>query len=62
MFAGARLALFHLPDWARHLLPVARRAGAVVACDLQDVRDPDDEYLRDFLEGAMCCSCPRPTT
>ena len=52
VFAGARLALFHLPDWARHLLPVARRAGAVISCDLQDVRDPDDEYLGDFLEGA----------
>ena len=52
LFAGTRLALFHLPDWARHLLPVARRAGAVIACDLQDVRDPDDEYLSDFLEGA----------
>ena len=52
LFAGAKLALFHLPDWARHLLPIARRAGAVIACDLQDVRDPDDEYLRDFLEGA----------
>ena len=52
VFAGARLALFHLPDWARHLLPVARRAGVVVACDLQDVRDPDDDYIRDFLEGS----------
>ena len=50
IFAGSRLAMFHLPDWARHLLPVARRAGAVIACDLQDVRDPDDEYLRDFIE------------
>jgi len=52
IFAGAGLAMFHLPDWARHLLPVARQAGAVIACDLQDVRDPDDEYLRDFLEGS----------
>ena len=52
IFAGAGLAMFHLPDWARQLLPVARQAGAVIACDLQDVRDPDDEYLRDFLEGS----------
>jgi sugar/nucleoside kinase (ribokinase family) len=52
IFAGAQLALFHLPDWARHLLPVARHSGAAIACDLQDIRDPDDEYLRDFLEGA----------
>ena len=52
IFAGASLAMFHLPDWARHLLPVARQAGAVIACDLQDVRDPDDEYLQDFLDGS----------
>ena len=52
LFAGSRLAMFHLPDWARTLLPVAKRAGAVVACDLQDVRDPDDDYLTDFVEGA----------
>lgn len=52
LFTGSRLAMFHLPDWARTLLPVAKRAGAVVACDLQDVRDPDDEYLTDFVEGA----------
>ncbi len=52
IFAGAGLAMFHLPDWARQLLPVARQAGAVIACDLQDVRDPDDEFLRDFLEGS----------
>ncbi len=52
IFAGSRLAMFHLPDWARTLLPVAKRAGAVLACDLQDVRDPDDDYLTDFIEGA----------
>lgn len=52
LFTGSRLAMFHLPDWARTLLPVAKRAGAVVACDLQDVRDPDDDYLTDFVEGA----------
>lgn len=51
-FAGARLALFHLPNWARHLMPVARAAGAVVACDLQDVHDPDEPYRRDFVRGA----------
>jgi sugar/nucleoside kinase (ribokinase family) len=51
-FAGARLALFHLPNWARHLLPVARSAGAVIACDLQDMRDPGDPYRRDFVAAA----------
>lgn len=52
ILAGARLALFHLPNWARHLLPLARAAGAVIACDLQDVRDPDDAYRRDFVAAA----------
>lgn len=52
VFAGARLVLFHLANWARHLLPVAREAGAVIACDLQDVRDPADGYRRDFVAGA----------
>ena len=52
ILAGSRLALFHLPDWARRLLPIARRSGAVIACDLQDVRDPADEYLQDFITGA----------
>ncbi|HQK88137.1 MAG TPA: hypothetical protein PLU25_10960, partial [Acidobacteriota bacterium] len=35
-----------------HLVPVARAAGAVVACDLQDVHDPDEPYRRDFVRGA----------
>jgi sugar/nucleoside kinase (ribokinase family) len=48
----ARLAHVHLPDWARHLLAPARAAGLVVACDLQDVVDPDDPYRRDFVEAA----------
>lgn len=52
IFAGTELALFHLPNWARRLLPIARAAGAVVACDLQDVRDPDDPYRRDFVAAA----------
>jgi sugar/nucleoside kinase (ribokinase family) len=52
ILAGARLALFHLPNWARHLLPVARSAGAVIACDLQDMRDPGDPYRRDFVAAA----------
>jgi sugar/nucleoside kinase (ribokinase family) len=52
VLAGARLALFHLPDWARSLLPVARDLGIRVACDLQDVVDPADPYRRDFVEAA----------
>ncbi|MDD2237558.1 MAG: carbohydrate kinase family protein [Kiritimatiellae bacterium] len=49
---GARLIHMHLPNWARRLLPAARRSGAVIACDLQDVTDPQEAYRRDFVEAA----------
>ena len=50
--AGARLAHFHIPDWARTLLPMARDLGLTLACDLQDVVDLDDPYRRDFIEAS----------
>lgn len=49
---GARLVHFNLPDWARTLLPVARRLGATVACDLQDLVTLDDSYRRDFIDAS----------
>lgn len=49
VFRGARLAHFHLPHWARNLLPAAREEGLVVACDLQDVVDLEDPYRQDFI-------------
>ena len=49
---GARLAHVHLADWARHLLPVAKELGLTVACDLQDVADPEDAYRQDFIREA----------
>lgn len=52
VLTDARLAHFSIPNWARHLLPVARAAGAVIACDLQDVRDVNDPYRREFVEEA----------
>ena len=52
LLGTTRLALFHLPNWARDLLPVARAAGATIACDLQDVVSLDDSYRRDFVEQA----------
>lgn len=52
IMAGARLVHAHLADWARHLLPVARELGLVVACDLQDVVDPGDAYRQDFIREA----------
>jgi sugar/nucleoside kinase (ribokinase family) len=55
--AGARLAHFHLPHWARRLLPLARGRGLAVSVDLQDVADPDDPYRRDFVEAADVLFC-----
>jgi sugar/nucleoside kinase (ribokinase family) len=52
VLAGSRLAHFSLPNWARHLLPMARALGLTVACDIQDVIAIDDPYRRDFVEGA----------
>lgn len=52
VLAEARLAHFHLPNWARRLLPIARELGLTIACDLQDVVDPNDPYRQDFLAYA----------
>lgn len=49
---GARLAHFHLANWARTLLPMAHELGLVIACDIQDVVDPDDGYRKDFIHTA----------
>lgn len=52
VLSGARLAHFHLPNWARHLLPVARELGLTIACDIQDVVSLDDPYRQDFIHYA----------
>lgn len=52
VMGGARLAHVHLANWARHLLPVARAMGLVIACDLQDVVAPDDPYRQAFIAAA----------
>jgi sugar/nucleoside kinase (ribokinase family) len=52
MLAKCRLAHFSIPNWARHLLPLARQLGVTVACDIQDVITADDPYRRDFVEQA----------
>ncbi|UCG23822.1 MAG: carbohydrate kinase family protein [Chloroflexota bacterium] len=49
---GSKLVHFSIPNWARHLLPLARQAGAVIACDIQDVISADDPYRRDFVNQA----------
>lgn len=52
VLVDATLIHFSIPNWARRLLPAARAAGAVVSVDIQDVRDLDDPYRRDFLDAA----------
>lgn len=52
VLARARLAHFHLPNWARRLLPIARELGLTIACDLQDVVHLPDPYREDFLDAA----------
>lgn len=48
----ARLEHFNIPNWARWLLPLARRAGVTIACDLQDMQSLDDPYRQDFILAA----------
>lgn len=52
VLARARLAHFNIPNWARHLLPIARDAGLTIACDIQDVVSVDDPYRQDFVQYA----------
>ncbi len=47
-----KLAHFHIPNWARALLPIAKELGVNVSCDLQDVVDIHDPYRYDFLQSA----------
>jgi len=55
--AGARLAHFHLPNWARRLLPIARELGLVIATDLQDMASLEDPYRRDFIDASDIVFC-----
>lgn len=52
VLARTRLAHFSIVSWARHVLPVARSLGVVVAVDLQDVVTADDPYRQDFVDAA----------
>jgi sugar/nucleoside kinase (ribokinase family) len=52
VLSRSRLAHFHIPNWARHLLPTARDLGLTIACDIQDVVSPDDPYRQDFIRYA----------
>jgi sugar/nucleoside kinase (ribokinase family) len=49
VLAESRLAHFNIPNWARHLLPVAREHGLTIACDIQDTVTAGDPYRQDFI-------------
>ena len=50
ILVNTKLAHFHIPNWARFLLPIAKEAGVIISCDLQDIGDVIDEYRRDFIQ------------
>ncbi len=57
ILARTKLAHFNIPNWARHLLPVAKECGVTIACDLQDVVSVDDGYRQDFIRSADILFC-----
>ncbi len=52
ILSRTRLAHFNIPNWARHLLPMAQELGLTISCDIQDIVSPDDDYRRDFVNYA----------
>lgn len=50
--AGADVIVATLANWARDVVAAARRGGALVAVDLQDVRQVADPYRADFVAAA----------
>ncbi len=52
ILAKSTLAHFNIPDWARHLLPLAKELGLTISCDIQDVPLAGDAYRKDFVEYA----------
>ena len=52
VLGASKLAHFHIPNWARYLLRIAREHDLTISCDLQDVVSIDDEYRRDFVDHA----------
>ena len=50
IFKQSRFVHFHIPNWARELLDLAKKEGCVIATDIQDVTDPYDNYRLDFIK------------
>lgn len=41
---------FNIPNWARYLLPLAKKLGMKISCDIQDAYSLEDMYRKDFIE------------
>ena len=52
LLGEVKLAHFNIPNWARFLLPMAKKLGVTIACDIQDVVNLRDGYREDFIEYA----------
>ena len=52
LLGESKLAHFNIPNWARHLLPMAKELGVKIACDIQDVVTLHDGYREDFINYA----------
>ncbi|MBP7689696.1 MAG: carbohydrate kinase family protein [Thermoflexales bacterium] len=52
LLGESNLAHFNIPNWARHLLPMAKELGVKIACDIQDVVTLHDGYREDFIHYA----------
>ncbi len=49
LLSHAKLVHFNIPNWARKLLPIARKCGVTISIDLQDIVSIDDDYRKDFI-------------
>lgn len=52
ILSKSKFAHFHIPNWARNLLPIAKEFGLIVSCDLQDIVNIEDPYRQDFIHSS----------
>lgn len=45
----ASMAHFNIVNWSRNLLPIAKKLGLIISCDIQDIVDLKDTYRTDFI-------------
>jgi sugar/nucleoside kinase (ribokinase family) len=49
ILSKSKFVHFHIPNWARKLLPLAKDLDLTVSCDIQDIVSIDDPYRQDFI-------------